>query len=133
MWRPSGVLLRKWVLRLIQSRCHHDPPLRHSGEAGGAQATQAGKRAAMNTSDYLCFVDTLRPVTPAQIEGWACYLALPRDHWREARVMFRLVFRGTHPERVLTDFVQTTGLDDPAMKRRLQLALAELSKEARGD
>lgn len=82
------------------------------------------------TRAYTCFVDSMRPVTPAEKEGWACFLALHREHWRDARIMFRQVFRGVGPDKALATFVAGVGFDDEPMCQRLRTALRELAREA---
>lgn len=80
----------------------------------------------------MCFVDTMSPASPVQAEGWECFLSLRREHWREARIMFRKVYRGSDPAEALAQFVEATSFHDEPMRLRLEAALAELSKEARG-
>ncbi|MCB8877605.1 hypothetical protein [Acidisoma silvae] len=78
-----------------------------------------------------CFIDTMRPVTPAEREAWAVFLSLHRDHWRPARTMFRNVFSGVAPAEALLGFQVATCINDQDVTRRLEAVLVGLEKEAR--
>jgi hypothetical protein len=75
-----------------------------------------------------CFVDTMRPITPAETEAWRFYLNLHRDAWRPARAMFRSLHAGATPSEVLLEFVAVTGLSNRAAER-LEGVLQALAKE----
>lgn len=77
----------------------------------------------------VCFVDTMRPITPAETEAWRFYLDLHRDAWRPARAMFRAVHAGARPSDVMLEFVAATGLTSGAAER-LESVLQALAKEA---
>jgi hypothetical protein len=76
-----------------------------------------------------CFIDTMRPVTPAETEGWKLFLSLPRATWRDARMLFRRVHNGMEPFDALTHFVGSTGIDDQATTARLETVLQTLALE----
>ena len=76
-----------------------------------------------------CFIDTMRPVTPAETAAWRAYLALHRDQWRAARTMFRSVYRGTSATAAVLAFVSETGITDVATLAELERALTELAAE----
>jgi hypothetical protein len=61
-----------------------------------------------------CFADTMRPITPAEMVAWKFFLTMPRDQWRDARIMFRRVHNGTAPSDALIQLVASTGIDDAA-------------------
>jgi hypothetical protein len=76
-----------------------------------------------------CFVDTMRPVTPAEIVAWRFYLSLHRDHWRAAKAMFRGACAGEEQGANLLRFVADTGLDDGAVVVHLEDVLRDLASE----
>ena len=78
-----------------------------------------------------CFVDTMRPITPAETKGWGFYLALHRDHWRAGRHMFRRACQGEEPAVNLFWFIADTGLDDAAVVVYLEEVLKDLAEEKR--
>ena len=76
-----------------------------------------------------CFVDTQRPITPAERAGWRAYLALHRDHWRAARATFRSVHSGTPATAAVLKFVSETGITDVATLVELERVLRDLAEE----
>jgi hypothetical protein len=76
-----------------------------------------------------CWIDLLRPITAAEMEGWRFYLALHRDHWRAARHMFRRACQGMESSTNLLHFVSDTGIDDPAIIACLEDVLGDLARE----
>ncbi len=76
-----------------------------------------------------CFADTMRPITPAEMVAWKFFLTMPRDQWRDARIMFRRVHNGTAPSDALIQFAGSTGLDDTDMVGRLEAVLEALAEE----
>ena len=76
-----------------------------------------------------CFIDTMRPVTPAEIEGWRFFLRMPRDSWRGARIVFRRVHTGMSPGQAILGFVADTGVTDVAMLAELETVLRNLAAE----
>ena len=84
----------------------------------------------MNAAE--CFVDTQRPITPAEIAGRRFYLALHRDKWRAARVMFRRACQGEEPGANLLPFVADSGLDDAVVLVHLEQVLRDLAEEESG-
>lgn len=75
-----------------------------------------------------CFIDTMRPITPAETEAWRFYLNLHRDAWRPARAMFRAVHAGAKPSETMLEFVQATGLTSGTAEK-LEGVLKALAKE----
>lgn len=75
-----------------------------------------------------CFIDTMRPITPAETEAWRLYLNLHRDAWRPAKTAFRAVHAGAAPSEVMLEFVQATGLTSGASER-LESVLQALARE----
>ena len=45
------------------------------------------------------FVDTQRPITPAEIAGWKFFLKMPRDSHKGAWIVLRRVHVGMHQPR----------------------------------
>jgi hypothetical protein len=78
-----------------------------------------------------CFVDTQRPITPAETAAWRFFLNLHRDHWRGARVAFRQVHIGMAPSEAMLGFVADTGMADPAILAGLEAVLRDLAAEVR--
>jgi hypothetical protein len=77
-----------------------------------------------------CFVDTMRPITPAETEAWHFYLNLHRDAWGPARTMFRAVCsQAASPSEALLAFVSATGLTSGAAER-LEGLLQALAEDA---
>ena len=76
-----------------------------------------------------CFIDSQRPVSQAEKVGWRFFLALPRDHWKGARIAFRRVHTGVSPGEAILGFVAETGLDDAALLTDLETVLTELAAE----
>ena len=79
----------------------------------------------------LCFIDTMRPVTPAETAAWRFYLALHRDHWRAARAMFRRVHSGTAATPAVLGFVSETGITDMVVLDELEAVLRDLAKDVK--
>jgi hypothetical protein len=77
-----------------------------------------------------CFIDTMRPVTPAETEGWKLFQSLPGATWRDARMPLRRVHNGMEPFDALTQLVG--GIDDRATMARLETVLQKLAAERRG-
>ena len=77
----------------------------------------------------LCFIDTMRPVTPAETAAWKAYLGLPQPHWRAARALFRRVHYGTSPAEALLGFTADAGVTDPDTLAALETALRALAGE----
>lgn len=76
-----------------------------------------------------CFIDTMRPVTPAETEAWRFYLNLHRDAWRPAKAAFRAVHAGATPAAALLQFVAATGISGrqaEQFERVLQALAAEV-------
>lgn len=78
----------------------------------------------------MCFVDTMRPVTPAETTAWRLCLSLHRDHWRAARKAFRRVCAGTSPAEAIIVFVGESGVSDPVAVVEMERALVDLAAEA---
>ena len=78
-----------------------------------------------------CFIDTMRPVTPAETVAWRLYLSLHRDHWRPARAMFRRVHSGTAATPAVLGFVSETGITDIAVLDELESVLRNLAAEVK--
>ena len=76
-----------------------------------------------------CFIDTMRPVTPAETAGWKFFLSLPRESWRGARIVFRRVHTGIPPGQAILGFVADTGVTDPALLAELEAVLEDLAAE----
>ena len=77
-----------------------------------------------------CFVDTMRPISDAEVAAWRLFLALPQRHWRGARTMFRVVHCSTSPAEAVIGFTANTGVTDAALLALLEKALRDLAKEA---
>jgi hypothetical protein len=75
------------------------------------------------------FIDTQRPVTPAEEAAWKVFLALPRDQWDAARTMFRRVHCGVPLAAALLRFTSETGVIDVAALDMLEKALRGLAEE----
>lgn len=84
----------------------------------------------MTRHNPVCFIDSMRPITPAEVDAWSFYLNLHRDAWRPARAMFRAVHAGAAPSAVLLEFVQATGLTSGAAER-LEGVLKALAEEGK--
>ena len=78
-----------------------------------------------------CWIDNLRPITPAEQAAWKVYLAMHRDHWRAARATFRRVHSGTSATAAVLGFVSDTGITDLAVLDRLEEVLKDLAEEKR--
>ena len=78
-----------------------------------------------------CWIDNLRPTTPAEKEAWQFYLALHSTHWRAARAMFRRACKGEELGANLLRFVADSGLDDAVVLVHLEQVLRDLAGEAR--
>ena len=76
-----------------------------------------------------CFIDTMRPVTPAEIAGWRFFVKMPSDTMRGARVVFRRVHVGMSPGDAVLAFVADTGVTDAALLAELEAVLEELAAE----
>ena len=76
-----------------------------------------------------CFIDTMRPGTPAETAGWQFFLKMPRDSWRGARIVFRRVHVGMSPAQAVLGFVADTGVTDPALLAGLEAVLTDLAEE----
>ena len=76
-----------------------------------------------------CFIDTMRPVTPAEEAAWRLFLSLPSSTWRDARMMFRRVRNGMTPFDALAQFVGVSGYEDKTMIAALEAVLQELAGE----
>jgi hypothetical protein len=74
-----------------------------------------------------CFIDTMRPITPAETAAWRLFLELPSAYWRDARIMFRRVHNGMGPFDALAQFVGSAGVDDRAVVERLERVLRDLA------
>lgn len=75
-----------------------------------------------------CFVDTMRPVTPAETAAWRFYLSLHRDHWRAARMAFRRVCAGEAPSIALIAFVAASGISDQRAVAETEAVLQGLAE-----
>ena len=91
---------------------------REAEDLGGRSMTAAG-----------CWIDNLRPITPAEQAAWKLYLAMHRDHWRAARATFRSVHSGTPATAAVLKFVSETGITDVATLVELERVLRDLAEE----
>ena len=78
-----------------------------------------------------CWIDNLRPITPAEQAAWKVYLTLHRDHWRAARSMFRRVHSGMPGTTAVLGFVSDTGITDLVVLDKLETVLRDLAEEGR--
>ena len=76
-----------------------------------------------------CFIDTMRPITPAEQDAWSVYLRLHRDLWRPARDMFRRAYIGVQPGINILAVVSESGETDPEVLAQLEAALKGLALE----
>jgi hypothetical protein len=76
-----------------------------------------------------CFIDTMRPITPAETAAWKLFLTLPRGQWTAARKMFRRVHTGTLPGGAVQGFVSDTGITDTGLLAELEKAVRDLAEE----
>jgi hypothetical protein len=76
-----------------------------------------------------CFIDTMRPITPAETAAWKLFLTLPRSQWTAAKKMFRLIHTGTSPDEAMLGFVSDTGITDPAVLAELEKVVRDLAEE----
>lgn len=77
----------------------------------------------------MCFIDTMRPVTPAETAASRFYLGLHRDHWRAARIVFRQVCAGIPANNALIAFVATAGPIEPETVEGMEAVLSAISRE----
>jgi hypothetical protein len=75
------------------------------------------------------FIDTMQPATPAELEGWATFLAMPASCMKATREAFLLVHAGDTPGNAFKVFVARTKsvLDDEALLLRMEKALEGLA------
>jgi hypothetical protein len=78
-----------------------------------------------------CFVDIMRPLTPAETAAWGFYLRLDRTQWRHARVLFRRACQGVEPGSNLRRFVAQTGLVEAVVTVHLEEILRDLAAEVK--
>ena len=78
-----------------------------------------------------CFIDTMRPITQAEIDAWCFYIRLPVACWRAAREMFRRSCGGDDLGTNLIQFVSETGITDLALLDKLETVLRDLAEEKR--
>ena len=78
-----------------------------------------------------CFIDTMRPVRPAEERAWRFDLRLPTNLWRAARPMFRRACQGEEPGANLFRFVSATGMTDATLLAELKEVLRGLAAEKR--
>ena len=76
-----------------------------------------------------CFIDSQRPVSEAEKRAWRFFLAMPRDSWRGARIVFRRVHTGMPPGQAVLGFVADTGVTDVALLAELETVLRDLAEE----
>lgn len=76
-----------------------------------------------------CFIDTMRPITPAEVDAWRFYLGLHRHAWRPARAMFRAVHAGAAVSDALLEFTMATGIVGSQVQM-LERVLLKLAGEA---
>ncbi|HTI01220.1 MAG TPA: hypothetical protein VL752_09780 [Acidisoma sp.] len=100
-----------------------------------SESAAAARNHTLNSNEGIqqhrrpCFVDTMRPITPAETDAWRFYLNLHRDAWRPARAMFRAVCsQSASPGEALLAFVAASGLPSGAATT-LEAILQALAKE----